>query len=269
MTNITQIEMTPEMAADILKRNPTNRHIKRSHVDLMARDMAAGDFQFNGDAIRLNGNGELIDGQHRLTACVKSGASFHTLLIRGLSSDVRATIDSGSKRTFADRLAMDGIASATAVASALRLAAGFANGEGRAIQLSHQEMGHLFDIHGDGITDSVRKTLKSFPRVTSAIAAIHYIGTATGNPGRADAWAGAWRSGVPDYDRCPVHKLRERLVFSFSVTGTTGKLTPLDTNRLMVKAWNHFVLRKGVSVLKAPTEMVIPGWTKKELWAEG
>lgn len=263
---VTGVTMTPEWAADLLTRNPKNRNIKQTHMELMARDMKADQFQFNGDVIRIDTDNNLLDGQNRLTACVRSGQPFDTLLVTGLPPEVRATIDSGAKRTFGDRLHMQGVANSSSVSAALRLAAGFATGEGRMIKLSHQELATLFDIHGEGIGESVSKTLHCFPRINTAIAAIHYIGTVTGNAGRAEAWAGAWRSGVPDYENCPVHRLRERFIAAHATTSTTGKITPLDANRLMVNAWNHFVLHRGLKMVKAPATISIPGWDEDTLW---
>lgn len=263
---IAVVRMTPEWAADLLTRNPKNRRIKAAHVELMARDMKAGQFQFNGDVIRIDTENNLLDGQNRLTACVRSKEPFDTLLIKGLPPDARATIDSGAKRSFGDRLQMEGVSNASAVSAALRLAAGFATGEGSLVKLSHQELAALFDIHSEGIGASVTKTLHCFHRVNTPIAAIHYIGTATGNAGRAEAWAGAWRSGIPDYPDCPVHRLRERLIAAYATTSTTGKINPRDANRLIVNAWNHFVLRRGLKAVKAPATISIPGWDEDTLW---
>jgi len=145
-----QIEVetiTPEVAAIMLENNPANRNIKKNHVDAMARDMIAGRWQTNGDAIRMNCDGSLIDGQHRLTACVKSGVPFQTVVISGLDADVRATIDGGAKRTHGDRLGMMGVSNATHVSAATRLIGGIATGEGKSVRFTSQELDAILAEH--------------------------------------------------------------------------------------------------------------------------
>ena len=48
----------------------------------------------------------MLDGQHRLRACVETGISFETVLVTGLPDAVFTTLDQGSKRTLAQMLAL-------------------------------------------------------------------------------------------------------------------------------------------------------------------
>ena len=78
MTNkVTSIvTITPEEAAKMLETNQRNRNVSKNAVAAMARDMTAGHWRLNGEAIRIDGDGNLIDGQHRFSACVMSGGPF-------------------------------------------------------------------------------------------------------------------------------------------------------------------------------------------------
>lgn len=96
--------ITPEEALAMLERNTNNRTLRWGYVETLARDMKAGKWVFNGDAIRLNGSNNIMDGQHRLHACVRSGKSFQTIVITGLTDSAHATIDTGAKRTLGDEL---------------------------------------------------------------------------------------------------------------------------------------------------------------------
>lgn len=67
-------KVTPARAGDLLKQlHPGQRQIRERHVESIARAMREGRFLWTGDAIRLDANERVIDGQHRLAACVKSG----------------------------------------------------------------------------------------------------------------------------------------------------------------------------------------------------
>lgn len=99
IVNITKESITPKKAAEWLKRNVANRPLSQRTVTNYATAMADRAWKLNGDSIRFNGSGDLIDGQHRLTGCVKAGVPFDSYVIRGLDHDAFDTIDQGRRRT--------------------------------------------------------------------------------------------------------------------------------------------------------------------------
>lgn len=114
--------MTPERALHLLSKNISNRKVSSLLVDRYARDMTLGDWQQNGSSIVVNGDGTLLDGQHRLLACVKSGSSFTTVLTSGVPAEAMVTLDTGRPRKLSDVLTMRGERSAKTLAAVLRLA---------------------------------------------------------------------------------------------------------------------------------------------------
>lgn len=102
--------ITPLQAEAYLGKNSFNRRIKPEVVDGYMRDMQNGKWALNGDAIRFDKNGLLLDGQHRLLACIKSGVPFTTYVITGLDTDVFDTIDNGCKRSSGDVFKIRGVA---------------------------------------------------------------------------------------------------------------------------------------------------------------
>lgn len=114
-------EVTPEEAISILERNPDNRIVRQIRVQQLARDMKAGRWRLNGEAIKFNGNENLMDGQHRLLACVVAGKSFTTLIVRGLTDADHSTIDTGSSRTFSDELRWRGETNCAELAATVNL----------------------------------------------------------------------------------------------------------------------------------------------------
>lgn len=114
------VMVTPEMATRWLERNKANRPLRLHKVDQYARDMQGGKWELTG-TIEFDTNGDLIQGQHRLSAVVKSGCTVGMFVLRGISPDAQRVMDSGIARTAADNLHMDkGIKNAVAVASIAR-----------------------------------------------------------------------------------------------------------------------------------------------------
>lgn len=114
------VDVTPELAEKWLAKNPRNRNVRRQVVARYARDMTAGRWRLNGDAIRFDAHGALLDGQHRLHAVVESGVTITTFVIRGLDPAAQETMDDGARRAPADFINMRGQHSAAAVAAVAR-----------------------------------------------------------------------------------------------------------------------------------------------------
>lgn len=100
--------ITPAMAEAWLEKNPKNRSLRERRVNNLVRVIKKGQWQFNGDAIRIANDGSLIDGQHRLAAIMVSKKPCESLVIRGLSPDVMTTIDLGASRSMGDHLKIHG-----------------------------------------------------------------------------------------------------------------------------------------------------------------
>lgn len=113
--------VTPEMAAHWLKTaNTRNRALRPRGVSDMARDMAAGKFAMNGEAIKFGWDGNLLDGQHRLAAVVEAGVAVLMLVITGLDPATQETMDSGRRRNAGDALTLRGEHHTQALAAILR-----------------------------------------------------------------------------------------------------------------------------------------------------
>lgn len=113
--------IVPEKANEWLgTRNPNNRRLRDSLWRQYAADMAAGRWRLNGQPIIFDEHGNLLDGQHRLQACVFSKASFESFVHRNIRQDVFYTIDAGAKRTNADHLHRAGVANAGIVSATAR-----------------------------------------------------------------------------------------------------------------------------------------------------
>lgn len=97
--NITQEIITPEMAREYLKFNTENyRSLSKDRVISYAGDMKNGEWQMNGEAIKFDETGKLIDGQHRLHAIIRAGVPVEMLVVRGVQESVNI-YDIGFRRS--------------------------------------------------------------------------------------------------------------------------------------------------------------------------
>jgi hypothetical protein len=78
--------------------NTHNRALDEKAAAVLARDMRAGVFPYNGDTVRIGSDGAIEDGQHRLRAVVLFGGSMEMVFVRDLPADAQRTIDIGRKR---------------------------------------------------------------------------------------------------------------------------------------------------------------------------
>lgn len=80
--------ITPEEAKEYLSHNiENNRTINSSKVKIFANDMKNGAWQLNGEAIRFNEMGKLVDGQHRLSAIIQAGVPVTMVVMRNIGKD--------------------------------------------------------------------------------------------------------------------------------------------------------------------------------------
>lgn len=101
-------DVTPAKAEKWLEKMAPNRHLRENVVMRHALSMEKGEWRLDGQAVKFDKNGLLIDGQHRLKAVELSGVTVPMLVVRGLEPDSMVTMDTGLKRTLADVLSLKG-----------------------------------------------------------------------------------------------------------------------------------------------------------------
>ena len=144
------ITITPEIAQEWTGLNTRNRPVRYARVAQLARDMAAGKWVLNGESVKIATDGTIIDGQHRLYACIKAGVPFETVVIRGLPLDVQDTVDIGAARKMSDQLALRGETQTALLAAVTRWALRWLHGArgsgGMDQEPTHAEMMAFIDI---------------------------------------------------------------------------------------------------------------------------
>lgn len=100
------ILVTPEIAAHWLASNTSNRPLRKSLVRDYAAQMKGGEWLVTHQQIAFTGNltspGRLIDGQHRLSAVILSGASVRMAVAFGVDEKTFMVTDRGATRSAGD-----------------------------------------------------------------------------------------------------------------------------------------------------------------------
>lgn len=136
------VDIDKHMAGIWLSRNSKNpRKINRNTVAAYAADMKAGKWLLNGEAIVFDKDGNLLNGQHRLTAVYESDVKIKSVVIWGVDPDCKI-FDYGIKRRISQEFncpnAVEAVANVV-VNSALRVGNIFPKGVVRKYLMEHQD----------------------------------------------------------------------------------------------------------------------------------
>jgi len=126
----TREQFTPVLAAiTISAHNKDNRTLRESTVNTYSRDMQNGKWRETHQCIAFNQDGDLIDGQHRLHAVLRSGETiwFYVARYSGSQTAMHLPIDQNIKRSAADIIGCDRRTQETSTAI-LRLSSGAVKG---------------------------------------------------------------------------------------------------------------------------------------------
>lgn len=103
------IDVTPELAEELLSYNfDDNRTASVDYIKRLSADMSSGLWQISNDAICVDRDGRMINGQHRLNAVKRSGTTQRFVFLWDLAPEAAQLIDVGKKRTMHERITISG-----------------------------------------------------------------------------------------------------------------------------------------------------------------
>jgi len=120
MTTTATVEtITPSTAERYLALSQGNRPLRPVRVRQYAESMRNGQWVLTGEPIIFNGTA-LINGHHRLQACIESKTQFDSVVVRGVDETAYDVIDSGLARTMGDVLGQHEVPNRNLVAATAR-----------------------------------------------------------------------------------------------------------------------------------------------------
>lgn len=242
--------ITPDLAKEWLDRNVHNRPVRKSKVVNYARDMQAGNWALNGEAVKFAVDGVLLDGQHRLLAIIASDVPVQMLVVTGLANDTQVTMDSGVKRTTGDALGLEGQKNSQMLAAILKKIWMWEQGDHKFASNyipTTAECAALLDqkpeIHRSvEIAMHVRSTFRAMP--PSVTGAAHYVLSKIAQDDAVWFFARVADGAVSEPGH-PILALRAR------VTNEALSGTPVHQHQRMaylIRAWN--AVREGRSLTR-------------------
>lgn len=245
------VRITPELASRLLESNDRNRSIHEVKRLEYAKDMADGRWRVNGATICFDWNGRLIDGQHRLRACVKTGIPLDVFVIDGLDPESILTIDGGAARNLADVLRIEGESCSRAVAALATAdarwnlvspSAPFGAGSGNI--LTRTDIHDWYRAHADDIRTGVR-TGKNIGSACGFLLSQTMIGVLWLNLSRidsddADDFFQRLADGAGLEEGSPILTLRNTLARLKAQKDNGISTTPRYKAAITLKAWNRY-----------------------------
>ncbi len=247
------VDVTPAQATDWLATMGANRRLNASHVARLAEDIRRGDWRQTFDPIRFNKKGELVDGQHRLSAIVTSGKTVALYVVRNLDARAMAVIDTGRARSVADAMQINGVANARKLAAAAKV-------------LYYYDLGKLASSGPAVSYAQLQRTIKAHPFLVDAVdqvvqnsviqphaqLAMVYCLAHEKHAKKAAEWIESVQEGENIGRGHPAFELRKRLL-SMRGKGSKTQMRGPAVAAMIITAWNCYLAnRKDVT----PSELL-------------
>ncbi len=179
--------ITPSMAKEMMKHNETdewhNRPESKSALERFKRAILLN-WVLTGAPIIFSISGRLLDGQHRLLACIAADTGFASLVVFGIAEDAFKYIDIGTRRTAAHIFSIEDIDNYATVAAASKVVIAYdqrqiGSGESSGVKIAI-ENDRLLDWYykNERLQESIkygRLMNKEKFHSTSVGTALHYI----------------------------------------------------------------------------------------------
>jgi hypothetical protein len=250
-----EVEVTPERAKVWLESNGHNRSLRPALIHSYARDMREGRWRRNGEAIKFDRFGNLLDGQHRLHAVVAAELTVVMLVVHGLEPESQETMDSGARRTAGDALRLLGrqpYNMAAAVARRVILWDAGARWSDCGLKPTNTEIVRWVEgdprvVKAAEIASRYRPTIKAPP---SVVGLCWWLFSQIDEEEANDFFARLADGANLDH-RHPILTLRNRLD---NVRDGAGRgLTPERVTAVLIRAWNAF--REGRRLATIPVSL--------------
>lgn len=243
----------PDLATKWLKRNVINRPIQRKHISALVAAIRAGQWDdANGETIIFGSTGNLLDGQHRLTAVVEAQHAITSLVVFGVEERKRGTIDTGNKRLLGHFLGMMGKKNGITLAATLSYLHAWEQGTllatQRGLPFKTYEEGMAFYEAHPGVEDSVSAAKnKVSPLIGGAQGSMLHWLFAQKDPVVTQAWADTLHDGRERTGYEVFFVLRERLIKQHRLR---NRLHALECCVYAIKAFNAAREGKTIKVFK-------------------
>lgn len=252
----TTVTITPKMAQAWLdEHNTRNRSISRDKVNLYKNDIKNGNWSLTHQGIAFYINGELADGQHRLTAIAEASIPVKSIVMHNLPLDVGADIDRHKTRTEADAIRIGDLSDWIKSQEIQVIKMIIMCHKGRVSTYSPREIAEI----GELMRKEVEFAIGAFPKrakyiTTSPVFAAVAIASLYEDHTRLREFAEVMVSGMAQsMDDVAAIKLREQLIREGAISGQQNRRRSVKRVMRAIKA---FCDRQPIERLYTPENMI-------------
>lgn len=254
--------ITPEVARDLLGSNVQHqRKISKVNLGKIESDLRNERYRLNGEPIIIGKSGALLDGQHRLCACLNTKIGFESVVVRGVDDECFHMINVGKGRTLADVLKIAGEVNCNNLAAAINRTVEYLR-DSKSVGASQDKPVSVAEA---------MDTLAMMPRLRESVAANCFISSGEVLSCGRIAWFHCLaHEEAPDlaqdfFDRLqkgdnlsvssPIYLFRARMIADKQ---SKAKLKTREVLALLVKTWNAYVQKQSIKQLKWGSEEPFP-----------
>lgn len=247
------MKVTPAMAQEFLLKNLSNRPIRKDRVANWLDQMRKGKWTVNNDGICFDWDGNLLNGQHRLTAVVQYGKPVDMLVLTGLHPDSFANMDNGLMRAAGDALNIAGIDNSNAKAAIIRFYLQFKKNiwygaSSKKQRIANNEILEFAKKNEQRVEEVYifsKKIFKTFKQIPLRyLGALYWLLSDISNES-ANEFFEKYGTGLDLKERHPVYVLRSKLLVDVN---SLKKFNIEIKLYWFILAWNYY--RKGQSISK-------------------
>ena len=251
--------ITPQVARKYLESNTKNRRVRSKTVQFYAKQMAEGEWDLTGEPIIFSKDGVLLNGQHRLYACIEADTPFDTFVIRGAPDGSFAKIDQNVPRQAGDIVGRAGYAQSMRKASAARIAMAVLEQEDSPnsdrprlnTKIPHADILEFVEQHDDILSEACHVVRRddgaSICKPPGLFVGLYAV-FALKNKKRAREFFEQLVSGEVLEREDPASRLRAVLISSLSQPNVKRKKQWILA--VTIKAWNYYLQDRTVKQLK-------------------
>lgn len=250
------VTVTPEMARQLLEQNTRNRNVSKGNYSKVLEAMSAGEWELNGEAIKIARDGTLLDGQHRCLVSAENDIPFQTLIVYGLPPETQDTMDTGKSRGPSDVLAINGYKQTADLAS---IATGIIRAERWGLRAATYQGATSYSITAKQVLARVEQEPSLIDLIgkaralrkaglSSKIAGILYYEFSKINQLDAEVFFEKLEYGEGLQRNDPILTLRESLIRI--KTSVKGSANSGYTAALTIKSWNKYRAGENAAILR-------------------
>lgn len=248
-------EITPSNAQQQLDNGSRNRPLSEFRAQKLAAEIQAGRFRENGESVIFDPQGRLLDGQHRLRACVLANKPITTYCVFGIPNSYFASLDQGKIRGGGDLAALMDFSNYNTVAALARIAIRYADGTfgktGRESVVSAETLAIYMKHNRTNLESAVGAVAKYTAGIRKITPLPHpafvYYANLPDEDGRAMEFVESIATGAGLGKNDVRLMFRQRML---DLVGQKHTLTQEHKLALLIKTWNAYRAGTKVGVLR-------------------